>query len=230
MNLDHLSCTGIDDTTDLNKLLDLQQEFADRLTVEWGILVMKGKKGGKYPSKATLARTKAFVAKGLNVCVHLCGASAKDVLKGQTLPPELQGFGRFQLNIGSYQKQWDPDAHPVKSFRIPLEAHYKLQSGKNPWVIETLAPDFEKAGYRVSILLDTSRGRGKKGQNWGLASTRFPTGFAGGLSAHNLQTKVKEISSQHQSFFLCTESALRTEDRFDLRKIRACIEACLIEE
>lgn len=158
---------------------------------------------------------------------HLCGATAKGVLKGLPLPKEILGFNRFQLNIGSYQKQWDPEAHPVDSFHIPKSAHYKLQSGRNPWVIDSIAPDFVAAGYKTSILLDTSRGRGKQGKNWDQASMDIPTGFAGGIKPENVADRIQEIATKHPKFFICAESGLRTNDQFDPAKVRACVEACI---
>lgn len=226
MHLDHLSLTGIDDDTDLHELLDMQQAAAPAVTVEWGLLSMKGKSGGKYPSKKTVARVRAFADKGLNVCAHLCGADAKSVLRGTGIPEHVAGFRRYQLNIGSYESQWDPVGCPPASFGLPLEAGYTLQCGKNRWVMDGLAPAMQQAGYRVSLLFDTSRGRGKKGDNWALADGDVLCGFAGGITPETLGYVLVELLARKRRFFVCAESGLRTADRFDPDKLRACIEVC----
>src|SRR4051812_4292848 len=85
--LNKVTVTGADDSTDINKMVEIQEKYP---FVEWGILLSKKyslKDGvGRFPSKAWLNSLISYAGK-LTLSGHICGDWVEETLLGTF--PEL---------------------------------------------------------------------------------------------------------------------------------------------
>ena len=78
---------------------------------------------------------------------------------------------------------------------------------------------------RVSALFDASGGRGIEPFRWPVSPVSIRFGFAGGIGPDNLVEVLRDIGPREAPFWIDMESGVRTDDRFDLAKVRAVLEA-----
>ena len=219
--LTHITFTGVDDETDFNRLVSIQQRYPK---VEFGVLVSRKwfENGKRYlsPFKAKELRG------GLRLSAHLCGSIARDVLKTggfsntDDFPEIIDIFSRVQLNVSNYD---EPENMSPYILPGPLQEIIIQQAfNHNTFMLCRIA-----SGDCISILLDESGGKGIE------APFRMPSylhnvhvGFAGGINPDNVVAKVQEITSlpHVNRFWIDMESGVRTNDRFDLDKVEQVCE------
>lgn len=213
MRLWRVTFTGADDQTSQEEMLKISQEFE---FVEWGILF--GSKLDRCPSQEWLAK----MPQGMNLAAHLCGTFVAAAMNGNFLP--LESFDRIQLNFYKKRLETALNCQPL------LEAIKKLKQdvifGGNFNRVE-ISPN--KLPPNVQILYDTSGGHGVSPKNWPEPVKHIAVGYAGGLRLENLKEQLHKIGevAKERSVWIDMESGVRTDNKFDLDKVKRCLEICL---
>ena len=212
MKLWRVTFTGADNQTSQEEMLKIFQEFE---FVEWGILF--GSKLDRCPSQEWLTK----VPQGMNLSAHLCGTFVAAAMNGNF--ESLDSFGRIQLNFYKKRLETALNCQPL------LEAIRKLKQdvilGGNFNGVEIIP---EKLPLNVQILYDTSGGHGVSPKSWPEPIKGLAVGYAGGLRLENLEDQLHKIEevAKDRSVWIDMESGVRTDNRFDLDKVKQCLEIC----
>lgn len=217
MKLKYVAITGADDGVKVDDLNTLQKEYP---FVEWALLYMPERAGEKrFPSAQWL---KDFSAnyKGAHKAMHLCGSAFLDFAAGK---PEvldvMKGFKRIQLNLefGNAGDKCDLQklleqikAHPEHEFVIQYTDKRK-----------NLLPALEKI-QNHALLFDGSAGAGVLPGSWPAPLSGHFCGYAGGLKPENIKDNIEKIAAAAGDYttWIDMESGVRTDDNFDLGKVR----------
>lgn len=222
-----VTITGLDTSTDLGRVAELQKRYP---FVEWGVLLSETKTGThpRYPHFNWIA---LLTDQGLRLAGHLCGAWARDVTKGQMpATPDLTHFWplfrRVQLNVSNVLKNIESDSF-VGGIEL-LEA--KLTNAIHDPIIVQVGRagmgSFEDHLKSYRVLFDASGGRGVETQDWPKAGG-LNCGYAGGLNPDNLRENIFRIfdAAQLQEVWIDVESGVRDgDDCLDLNKVAAFLD------
>ena len=206
--------TGIDQRTDINRLLEIQKKYP---LAEFGFLASESATGkrikNRYPDLIMLQKLKN---KDINLALHACGRLARQTIHDGNLDyveefmgPYFGMFQRLQLNIvGNKASKTIED---TKGKQIIIQTNLDEPKSKE---------NFELfKGTDVVFLSDKSGGRGTAGE---FDYFDMYQGFAGGLNADNILEKKEEIDIlSDYDYWLDMESGVRTDDWFDLDKVEA---------
>jgi hypothetical protein len=155
------------------------------------------------------------------VSVHLCGERARRVMGGGHLVLPL-GVKRVQLNGFS-------------DYRLPIllcaerapEVEFILQCNTLD-AIEHVG-ELRHRNPNVVALWDLSGGTGK--DDWSLLPMPGFCGYAGGITEHNVVEKINDVLMANDipaladnTFWIDLESGARTDDKFDVDKVRRILE------
>lgn len=224
-----VTITGADDGVDPGELVRLSEQYP---FLEWGILRSVKREGTpRYPSSDWCEEVSRSAARSmsLHLAAHLCGALTDAVLKG--VPPTMR-------REGAPNEVWVPeffDRIQVNSFTPTLP--FLQMAPKYPrlgWILQArdswgytlaTASAWIIGSTRAAVLWDPSGGRGIE------SSVRWPerlhetiiVGGAGGLTSETILAAADRAPSGY--WWLDLESGVRTDDRFDLDKVRAVAEA-----
>lgn len=231
-----VTITGADDNVDPKALLELSMEFP---FVEWGILRSEKRAGtARYPTMEWVGK----LPEGLRLSLHLCGVEARTAMLGSTVwygPSSILGwschdpdrrpyFRRVQIN--GY-KSGTPGVFGISDVAFRLYA-----GGVSSARRSTLILPFNREAdmHAVSadarllpgaeILFDPSGGRGKEPFRWPTDVPGVRMGYAGGINPDNVVDVLRDIGPV-QPTWIDMESGVRTNDAFDLRKVRHVLEA-----
>ncbi|QQG37408.1 MAG: hypothetical protein HYS17_07415 [Micavibrio aeruginosavorus] len=131
----------------------------------------------------------------------------------------MSGFQRIQLNLkfGDVEGKYDP-AELVARVRENPQHQFILQYTKEK---KDLLPLFRDVPNHA-LLFDASAGRGISPGHWDAPLPGHFCGYAGGLNPENLQENLNLISSIANGYttWIDMESGVRTDDRFDIGKVR----------
>lgn len=222
MRLRHITFTGIDGKTDLGALWEIQQQYP---IAEFGVLVAKNwrENGNRYFNPSYLD---ALESRDLNLSAHLCGSIARAAVRGDFEPfrdwarssPFI--FNRCQLNITTSKE--NPDSFElcedaflfdeiILQQRSVEDCDLYLKSNMNEY---------------VTMLLDASGGKGIDTSLVAFAGRKV--GYAGGINPDNVADKLTYLfENVHDGeFWIDMESGVRTDDWFDLGKVRQVLEIC----
>lgn len=220
MKLTRVTITGADDGVDPGELVRLSAEFP---FVEWGILFSRSRQGDpRYPSWRWLLDLTCRCRPPVALAAHLCGHFARTLLVGEDdWPDEFKGniadaFARIQLNGISPERP--PSLVATVLNRTP-GVEYVLQSSPRTLPYAAL---ISVLAENVSSLWDESGGRGIA---LGAAPPLFPglrQGYAGGITPDNVVEVISMLRATPggDPFWIDMESGVRTDDRFDLQKVR----------
>lgn len=229
--LTRVTITGADDDVDPNALRALADEFP---FVEWGILFSFKRQGEpRYPSAGWVERLHPMWS---HLSLHLCGEAARRARDGSAVGLELyeQGGGFSRIQVNGYAPPSVGLVHLANhwtSFRWILQVRDEAS-------LQEAAKDAAKIhGRRGSLLFDPSGGRGERTVTWPYPPENTSMGYAGGISPENIESVLLEIRGSRRRnrlaydlrlrpFWIDMESGVRTDDRFDLAKVRAVLEAC----
>lgn len=224
MSLTRVTISGADDGVEPSELAALSIEFP---FVEWGILFSAKRAGEpRYPSAAWRVRLGKLDAK-LRLSLHLCGAVARALLAGDT---DLLGavgdeYERIQVN------GWHPGNPEFRT--VPLGESYEfILQVRSEEDLQLAAREIDAitddalVGWpgSVSALWDCSGGRGLEPFTWPPAPLGVPLGYAGGIGPDNVIDVLSAIGPVSRDFWIDMESGVRTDDRFDLAKVRRVLE------
>lgn len=209
-----LTFTGIDERTDLARVVELSMRFP----LEWGVLVSPSKQGTpRYPPDSCIARIVEGTP-GVRLAMHLCGGDARDVIAhGRSRHDAIlrSGFVRAQVNTA------DPTVDPAAIARWAERNRIRA-------ILQSRGEGFPPS-IHTDWLFDTSGGRGQLPATWPAPASDDDrlVGFAGGLSPHNIASAVESIGSTMPAssrYWLDMESRIR--DSSDWLDLDLCEAVC----
>lgn len=219
--------TGADDTTNPHDLLKLSQQYP---FVEWGIIWSDKKVGtGRYPSLEWIKKfcelsTDNDGDNTMNISLHICGKAVVDFIHGtnDTLEYIAEYFPRIQLNFRRDRVDVD-----IVDLRALLNSYSDktiiTQHNRHNEMLVHLLDGSENH----AILFDTSGGRGvSPSSGWVAPYKGVLNGYAGGLGADNVLEQLSVIRelNGNKEFYIDMEGKLRTDDKFDLVKVKEVLE------
>lgn len=218
MHLTRVTVAGVDDSVEPGQLaaLSLAHPF-----VEWAVLFSQDRQGSpRYPS---LDWVDALCREDVRLAAHLCGRLAVGPLTGGPLDwknyVNFGCFDRIQLN-----HRLDPGsinfAAALSFINDCAAKEFIVQVGtRNAAVYEGL-----RSAPNVAPLFDRSGGRGVLPEAWPEPCAAW-CGYAGGLNPDNLDAQLKILTAlPGGAYWVDMESGVRTDDRIDLDKVRACLD------
>lgn len=222
--LKHITFTGVDDFTDISRMIDIQKKYP---LVEFGILLSENweKKGKRYITPSNLSRLKNV---GLNLSCHLCGRIARKAIKNDfsyamnLCDGVFDIFKRCQLNVSTMKTS--------KTIALDLPCNLNEIILQQKSVDECNLFLNNQNNSQISMLLDASGGRGIDTQIEVFRSTN-KIGYAGGISVFNIRNKILTLENSNEvaSYWVDMESSLRNEsDEFDLDIVTTILQ--IIEE
>ena len=227
MKLKHITFTGVDSKTDINRLKEIIELYP---IAEFGVLTRYHwqENGNRYPDPSTFNKLLNLTP---HLSLHLCGKIAHDAAHGRwPLVNEHTGFRlpifrRIQLNIA------ERTDNPIHCYSAPYgrqELIIQTKDAKNVSVYaRTRAYYADTKNNAISMLLDASGGRGIDTQLQ-VFPTRNKIGYAGGLNPENVAEKLSYLieNVKNGCFWIDMESGVRTNDWFDLDKVVRVLEIC----
>jgi len=241
MRLRHITFTGIDARTDLRELQAIQQQYP---IAEFGVLTSYhwNENGNRYLNPALV---KNLRGQGLNLALHICGSAAHDAAVGKweyidetifapSAPVGIELFKRVQLNLAERKDNPDYCWIPLiigQELIVQQRAELELQLFENTLKKWKAGPFPHRD--TISALLDSSGGRGLDTplKVW---PSNGKIGYAGGINPDNVAEKLSFLLQNVRmgKFWIDMESGVRTDDWFDIDKVRRVLEICepIIEE
>lgn len=226
-----ISITGADDQVDPNQLVALSQRYP---FAEWALLAFPEKVGAaRYPSDAWRRQfLELSKAHSMKTALHLCGEEIFRAILDNRLTldqvGELASYGRIQVNINARGVFTDEDVYAVYDYLASLGCTLILQrhAGTEAVVSKYLAehPASVSVG-KVTVLFDTSRGRGLAPAEWprplNVHGIHVTGGYAGGISPDNIETVLLDtaFAGLHGPYWLDMETGVRTENQLDRAKV-----------
>lgn len=225
--LDLVSITGADDAVNITDLAELGAQFP---FVEWALLYVPGKEG--EPRNPLRSWRRAFFdakVPGRNA-VHLCGRLAFEELLSDRLPTEILQANRLQLNVNARRMDFTPEEVSriyIKALDLGPDIILQFHEGSEDAISRTLPVASVKQSSKVHILLDGSRGKGVLPSAWAVPQSVAPfyCGFAGGLGPDTVAAVVPLLEAMGRRFWIDMETGIRTDNQFDLVKVRAVLES-----
>ena len=230
MTLKHITFTGIDSRTDLQELQDIQRQYP---IAEFGVLTSYHwyENGNRYLDPKLFPD---LYGRELNLALHICGSMASDATEGlwkrinrHTLSMlEMQLFQRVQINIAN--RLWIPEK--LVSMPTPKTEVIIQQRSTNTELFErSLWGDEYGCPRLVSMLIDDSGGQGIDSPISIYSSAyNHKIGYAGGINPDNVADKLIYLldNVRDGEFWIDMESGVRTDDWFDIGKVRKVLEIC----
>lgn len=231
MNVVSVTFTGVDERTDLKRLLEISSRFP---FVEWGLLrsFTKTEMEPMYPSKEFIQQ---FSHLGVRKSVHLCGTFAREVARGQAGPvlslvSNMASLDRIQINLGRTLPDF-PNAlaslqNLALSYVIPIILQcsdfnmVQKQIGFEAWTKR------HQTRFGVCLLHDASGGKGFITE-WEAPLRPGLVGYAGGLGPYDIADRLAIIQKMPEDnpVWVDMKTKVRTDDWFDLDKVKAVCEA-----
>lgn len=233
MKLRHITFTGIDAKTDLRALYEIQQKYP---IAEFGVLTSYHwyENGNRYLDPQIINMLRGA---GLNLALHVCGQAAHDAAIGRwdlidkLTWMNLDLFNRVQLNIANRS-----DNPETLSKRAKIAGQEVIIQQLDCNSLDFFEATFKKFVYKkdrynwpLSVLLDSSGGRGvNKPIEVAPPFTAPKVGYAGGLNSSNVADNLTYLLEHVVTgdFWIDMESGVRTDDWFDLDKVRRVLAIC----
>ena len=230
MRLRHITFTGVDARTDLQELQDIQQKYP---ISEFGVLTSYHwyENGNRYLNPQFFPN---LCGSKLNLALHICGSMASDAANGlwecvnqHTLSMlEMQLFQRVQLNVAN---RLDTPERLASLPTLKTEVIIQQRSDNTEFFERSLWGDEDGSPRLVSMLIDDSGGLGIDSPISIYSSVyNHKIGYAGGINPDNVADKLTYLfENVHDGeFWIDMESGVRTDDWFDLGKVRQVLEIC----
>lgn len=226
--LDRLTITGPDDNTNIDRLLQLSEQFP---FLEWAILYSPTREGSnRYPSQAWRTNFED-ACKGTRVqrAMHLCGNAVKTfVLHGPEATPR-SNYQRVQLNFSALSKNWTPVM--LEQMVLQCERAEKGDGAPQQIIIQAnrsnkeVLPLFDRLGNKIHVLYDSSGGNGKVIDTFEGPILGKYCGYAGGITPDNALALYQRITCVNDhSFWMDLETGVRTKnDQWDQHKVNTLV-------
>ena len=237
MKLNRVTITGADDDVRIADLVALSEEFP---FVEWGILFSQSAAGtARYPSIRWADQfTSPEFTHRMQLSAHLCGSYARNVMSGYGgifAATFMPAFDRVQINGWTPTKEFnrhctgmqhmaDPYVEP-KTFILQVR---DLESMQAAWQTEQVHRINAEALYVDLVhqphvaLYDPSGGQGLTVDDWPEPFEGLEMGYAGGIRPDTVRAVLGKLSAMSAdcSYWIDMETGVRTDNRFDLAKVR----------
>ena len=221
MKLKYCSITGADDAINPDDLSQLAAEFP---FLETAILLLPARAGTPRFPKLDWIENFFKTYRGKNAAMHLCDDGFLGFVAGRAdILDLMRGFQRIQLNLkfGDVEGKYDP-AELVARVRAHPQWQFILQYTHDK---KGLLPSFHDVPNHA-VLFDESAGRGISPDSWDAPLTGHFCGYAGGMNPDNVEANIKmieKVAAGHTTW-IDMESGVRTDDKFDLGKMRKILE------
>lgn len=233
MKLTRITITGADDAVAPAELVKLSAEFP---YVEWGVLRGGADRIGtpRYPLAAWVMHFNDATRRAthhVSWSLHLCGELSRQAMAGSPgVFAALKSVSAQRIQLNGYSR-----------WRLPMLMLAQLLP-ETEFILQVQRHDvFENAHYlqqqhrNVAVLWDASGGggidNGWDDAPWPTEGTDPRMGWAGGITPENIVQKIELVLTENDlpalrdvPFWLDLESGARTDDRFDLDKVRRILE------
>jgi hypothetical protein len=231
MTLTRVTITGADDEVNPADLALLSREFP---FVEWAVLCSRKRAGTpRYPSERWMQRFAEVFRQEPNahVAAHLCGQMADDTLSGDgRVVSWLQRFGVFdRVQVNGFRHA-NEDLNELVELSANLEWILQVRDRESVAAACYMGGCFYYSPGRVSMLWDASGGRGVFELNWPSEPMPIPIGFAGGIGPDTVAAVLAALGDGRGDFWIDMESGVRTDDHFDLTKVRKVLETAAVRK
>lgn len=222
MKLELCAFTGADDAVNPADLAALSVEYP---FAEWSILWEPEGQGTARTPKAEWIKRFSETCKDTHTCLHLCASALPDFVAGEAVLLDLmKSFKRIQFNFEYLDAgaKVDPAKLAARAKESP-QWEFILQYGEK---FAHYLTAFDGVPNHA-LLFDGSAGQGVNPDKWPAPLTGRKCGYAGGLNPANMEANLKAISSvvpQGYATWVDQESGARTDDVFDLAKVRKVLE------
>lgn len=228
MILTKVTFTGVDERTDVKRLVKLQKKFP---FAEFGILLSYDwqANGCRFPDPLFLNELPRHK---LNLSAHLCGGAASDVAHGKRTKLErllssnsIRLFSRCQLNIDA--GSCFSDLRRLKP--IPFIDEVIIQMHTTELLESFLHGQIPR---HTSYLLDSSCGAGIDTPFHVFRAPGIHIGYAGGIGPENVEDKLRTLLEfpSSEKFWIDMETRVRTitvdGEWFDLDKVEEVLKIC----
>lgn len=226
MKITRVTFTGADDATPVSELLTLGRSCP---FVEWGLLMSIDRRGKpRYPSNEWLKTLLEDDGQTPLLSAHLCGHLARGLVLDQVLRLDhTYRFSRVQINLpqnlmGHINLQKLADVRLMTQGRPQFILQYRGTESEQQLVAQM--PPYGRKAF--AVLFDKSGGLGISPEVWPSPLPNVFCGYAGGLGPFNLAEELTKIASVagDAEIWIDMETRIRTHDKFDLDKVRKCIE------
>lgn len=223
MKLKYCSITGADDAVDVADLTQIATEYP---FVEWAILLLKARAGQpRFPTTGWIENFSRNT-KGQNKAMHLCDdAFLGFIAKKPDILELMTGFQRIQLNLkfGDVEGKYDPAELIARVKEFPQWQFIIQYTPEKQGLLPLL-----KNVPNHAVLFDASAGRGIVPDTWSAPLPGHFCGQAGGLTPDNMGKNLELMSrtAAGQVIWTDLESGARTDDKFDLSKVRRICTTC----
>lgn len=198
--------TGVDESTNLKDLIELQREYP---FVEWGILFSEKLAGQsvRYPETVFIHH---FLRSNVNnKALHLCGSIARKIFEIDEFYFNVEDI-RLQINVNNRKT-------PLNKSQIQNTIN-KLSNTKI--IIQNNDANSDIVNLFKNNLFDKSGGEGKSPDNWPNYINGVFCGYAGGLGPDNIIVELPQIekAANNNDYWIDMENNIRTNDLLDLNK------------
>lgn len=227
MRLTYVTFTGIDERTDLKRLMKLQQRYP---FAEFGVLLSYNyaENGCRFPDPAILSDLSKL---GLNLSAHFCGTAAIDIIRNKRFRVyelcnnNTRIFKRCQLNLDATDRFFELRRYSPMPFisetifqMVTPDLCRRFLNGQTP--------------QKVSYLIDGSGGAGIDTPIDIVKAPGVHIGYAGGIGPDNVEVKLRTLldTPSDGRFWIDMETRVRTisdsGEWFDLDKVEHVLEIC----
>lgn len=221
MKLEYCAMTGADDPVDVRDLLVIGKDFP---FVEWALLWMPERAGTQRFPTAGWIRNFKKECSGSHASLHLCGQGLIDFAAGKKAEV-MEGFRRIQLNL-KYDNAGDRIDLAQLAARVGAQPEVQFILQYTDDKKDALLPLFRDIPNHA-LLFDASAGAGVSPDKWSAPVPGHFCGYAGGLGPDNIAENlemIRKITPAGYVTWVDMESKVRTEDEFDLGKVRHVLE------
>lgn len=223
MKLRYVSLTGADEEVKTKDLSALAQDYP---FVEWAVLLMPEAAGNpRFPTAGWIEDFKRDYT-GDHTAMHLCGSAFLRFIEGdKEILETMSGINRIQLNLkfGDVEGRYDPQALAARAKENP-QWQFILQYTPDKAGVLDLFSNIEN----YAVLFDESAGRGLSPERWPAPLDGHFCGYAGGIAPENIKKTLTDVAAAAGDYetWIDMESGVRTDDRFDLAKVRSVLDVC----
>lgn len=241
MILSKVTITGADHTVKVSDLVEISEEYP---YVEWGILFSQDKQGCeyRYPREEWLEELRT--QKLNNLSAHLCGQWVKDITEVRGYDQFMGRFSFVHYLDGIYRifRRMQLNMTDDRFATLMYEEIRFILMGVPTVIIqtkrlfETLTKSYigsdmsynnkKSLTTQFAFLYDASGGKGQLPRTWSKPLHKIPCGLAGGLNPSNLRDQLYYMNDfvSDNTIWIDMESGVRTDNKFDLKKVRQCLE------